>query len=1346
MVTTPAWLEANDQGEYALVAVFDGVDLGYTTTSDLTGINTAYAATDWGNIRSGLMVVGSISQRIDLFEPKLPSDRIQISILDHDAALAETLLGVPSSVDQTYLLTDAPPTATYLAVQSHTGFPASGSVYVGQERMTYTTLETVDGQQRISGLTRGKNSLYAANGQTTFKRYHRVDPLLGDEGGVANAPAVSTTPQTWANRQVGIFLHHKEGSTWSTKANAKHLWTGIISEWGEAGDGRITISLKSVLSLLSGKVLANPWSATLQAGMYVDRHRRHMVVEELEGDDYAGLLFSEADGEDHGWATWQEIRHAVQVVLDAAYTTATVTKQISLVEGYVDDQPKLRFFVNDGSEGFLPAYFGVRLDRKISFMLGFTHPGIESFKMAGVTFVDAFPVHHFRLNNNESIAPFAPVEYLVSPDMLEEGDRVFVENETGTFLTQAAPTSAGDSEGIVKFGSTLYGVTRGVSGSNTFLTVKKSWKKPAPDDTDRSVRLGASGATPVAKQVWLDGGAAGKLLLGLGCSTGSSGYNHTSWDVHGLGIGLGLPFSLFDEDSFLDMDEDYSLVIDEPTSYREILERMCANLGRYPILRNGQLYLTPPGFAADAHVAEELTEDTKASPDDRMSIRYSETGIINSISIEDKGADDIFHMPGRVDHRRGEPLDQTITVLHAGSVSDHGMQRGPTFDGTGLVSIKEWRQYVVGPALSYFSRPCGIIRRTINARLAHLLPGDLVKFTENSLIDPRTGTRGVSGLAAFVTSTSFDFQSGTGDIEAAFIPAHPASKFARFAPSAKIARGLNEYCIDFERGSTQYLKITDAAQTGLEPSTTFTVEAWINLETVTDSTYYNVIAGKWAATAERSFRFYYYGTPSVANAVLALGLKTTDNDEAEVTMSWATDAGITVTAGTWYHVAVTCSLTAEEVKFYVNGNLEKTSALPGGWAAKTLKNNTTDFTVGREMANSFYFDGKMDDLRFWSVVRSAGDIDAYKSALLTGSESDLELYLKFENNAQDTSTNANHTTAMGTPTYSTDVPFEGIGYDGNITLTCEEREFARAADDVDVAGFAAGDEVTITELSPALGTTPLSWTRTILTVNTGSNTMTLDADLNSGDTFDYDKDYIVEYANISSVQTAQRAKCWLADDATGSTGYAAKDANLYGTYDRQGIAGNIAIDYDGPFIRPHAAMLEAGSPLSVHKVQHLLRDLNVILQHRSANTVLCMPSAKSGSITRSFNDAGETLLVGPLWIPLIGSSPISSTGRSIRGKVRFARATGAGTVYLRLYSASGIIWGTDEYELQMPRTYRVEELSTTSTDPEFQDLEISPILHESTKMGLGTWLWVTGECDASTTGILSSITLAEGRL
>jgi len=224
--------------------------------------------------------------------------------------------------------------------------------------------------------------------------------------------------------------------------------------------------------------------------------------------------------------------------------------------------------------------------------------------------------------------------------------------------------------------------------------------------------------------------------------------------------------------------------------------------------------------------------------------------------------------------------------------------------------------------------------------------------------------------------------------------------------------------LDLELGSSQQLEITDAAQTGLDITGDLTIECWIKPESTTAE---HTFVGKWEdGTGDyRCYLFrYVHGVTQLQFAVSSDG--TTGNTTSGV-VTYA------ISAGTWYHVAAVYDASAGEVDFYVNGAHQ-------GSTATGMKTSIADTgaVVGIGCKNAtgtptHFYDGLIDEVRIWAEERSAANILANYKKELTGSETNLKAYWKLNGNYLDQTANNNDLTAINTPVFSTDVPFNDMG-------------------------------------------------------------------------------------------------------------------------------------------------------------------------------------------------------------------------------------------------------------------------------------------------------------------------------
>jgi len=92
----------------------------------------------------------------------------------------------------------------------------------------------------------------------------------------------------------------------------------------------------------------------------------------------------------------------------------------------------------------------------------------------------------------------------------------------------------------------------------------------------------------------------------------------------------------------------------------------------------------------------------------------------------------------------------------------------------------------------------------------------------------------------------------------------------------------------------------------------------------------------------------------------------------------------------WHQVAVVRDGT--NLKIYIDGILD----ISNGWSPQNFS-NTANLTLGNGPCNSIDFSGQMDEVRIWTLARTAAEINTFKNSSLTGQESGLQIYYDFNN-------------------------------------------------------------------------------------------------------------------------------------------------------------------------------------------------------------------------------------------------------------------------------------------------------------------------------------------------------------
>ncbi len=186
-------------------------------------------------------------------------------------------------------------------------------------------------------------------------------------------------------------------------------------------------------------------------------------------------------------------------------------------------------------------------------------------------------------------------------------------------------------------------------------------------------------------------------------------------------------------------------------------------------------------------------------------------------------------------------------------------------------------------------------------------------------------------------------------------------------------------CLAFDGDST---RVTCPATSELNLIGDLTLEAWIS--PTGWGTYPFGAWGQGGIVHKEQFAFYLIGEHFVQNNH-SVCLKMLHAD-ARTSFSCAPVDAIALDE--WQHVAVAYDATTSTTRMWIDGS-EVTvthSSTPSGAIAD---NTTNDLHIGNSFDHQWSFEGKIDEVRMWSVARSGGDITDGMLSNLTGGEPGL---------------------------------------------------------------------------------------------------------------------------------------------------------------------------------------------------------------------------------------------------------------------------------------------------------------------------------------------------------------------
>ena len=212
-------------------------------------------------------------------------------------------------------------------------------------------------------------------------------------------------------------------------------------------------------------------------------------------------------------------------------------------------------------------------------------------------------------------------------------------------------------------------------------------------------------------------------------------------------------------------------------------------------------------------------------------------------------------------------------------------------------------------------------------------------------------------------------------------------------PAAPTVHYTNK-ALDFD-GTNDFVEVS--SYTGVTGTNSRTVELWVKTSNTGMLTMWgaNYPGQKFGIRVNNNSG---YGPPGVIKAEVNSGYKTGSTDLRD---------------GEWHHVAVTFfndgTPNIADSIIYVDGELEIISASVA-WNVNTASSGSV--AIGYDnFGNNEYFNGKMDEVRIWNVVRTQAEIQANMNKSLTGSESGLVANYKMNDGSgtslADNSSNSN---------------------------------------------------------------------------------------------------------------------------------------------------------------------------------------------------------------------------------------------------------------------------------------------------------------------------------------------------
>lgn len=802
-MTTAATLAANKTVGIAFSLCFEGLPYVFCTGTADT-MSTAFSGvTDFedADFYAGLHILGSMGGKVSPWDPTIDPDSLDFTITEQIPSnspitttagiLASTFLKAGhAQTTRTFLETSVDCNDTTFDIQDQSVMTAAtATAYIGNETISYTgkvnnAPPTAD---QLTGVTRGKFALHQTNTPAAFSPAHQINT----DYGTGLKPQITNSPRSeHYGRQVMLRAHSIDPLTgaYDTVANALILWVGRINSYRWNGDGTMTFTCDHVIGMLKdGQIFSNQFRAEVAPGQFVpvgaSRVRfREYTTAAGNNIQYATMLGAGA----------QKTAHEMRALVTLAANTLKVAT--SLAYDFDVYQADIRV-TNAGAVITADARVFVALSWEVWSLLGWDNDGVEFIDDSTGTPYRLLEKEITRYNTTECrlLRDFEAVAYNFT---LDQGAVTTLENARGTWVNQPAlpsliPVLPATTEGFLQIGG--YGVCAVTYDSATQVTSTGDYSNEfASKGIGSDELLGrviirsdvAQQPIPV-KQIWWESGNAAAILLKFLLSTGTTNFNHATYDRLPFGMGLGVPASLLNIPSFQSLaDLQASFLLTGPTKFVDYFESQLAVAGKYCVWQDGKIALRPMALVSpNITPAITFTEGNKASDDvmasQRLQVDYSSDGVINRCVLEyNRLVDGTFR--------------DKLAIEDVVSVTDFGRRKTLSVKGWSVGNIGEaesWIDNVAASVLAFFSRPFARARRTFTYQEIGngIACGDTVLLTDSGMIDPATGLHGVTNMPGCIVGWEYDWTTGVGVAEIILLPEYDATRLAAWAPTARIA-------------------------------------------------------------------------------------------------------------------------------------------------------------------------------------------------------------------------------------------------------------------------------------------------------------------------------------------------------------------------------------------------------------------------------------------------------------------------------------------------------------------------------------------------------------------------------
>lgn len=792
MGTTLSHLQNQDGMQVAFVLLIEGMPYAITTSADTAGCVTALAATSWSTVYSGLTVRGTRAQSIEPWQREFKASELIFTVQPVDGS--SDVFGVDvhktGGGSQTELRASIDCDDTTIPVMDHTNL--SSPVWIGTERITYTGTSgtAAAGTAALTGATRGTFSPFddagagSAGNAGRFGRNHAIPTYDYD---VKYRTRVTTSPRVWIGRRVECRAFRIVGTTWDVYAQSHRVFAGTIKDIQDLseGGGQTQVICEDIFSVVNETTLLHDQfrgrvkeGSLLRTGMEFQAEEKLVTTASPpvnHANDANDLNVAASDSFPNqiaeGYYTASDlIARLNDWLADERNSDGTIDHFWSFALVGSAEDPRVRWRVEANSTAYVSQVYKFRAPRDVLAFLGFDFEPVDD---------EVFPMGELKLHTSGTSQTISlsgarpPLRTLAFQgyDNTQVGLTLELESSAGTWFDNTdwlpPPLDAGldgTGWGLLQIGNSVV-VGKYVSDTE-FESVfwSPSLKTELGDagipDTP-GVSL-ADGGYLEARQIVILDGSLTDIIARIFASTGTAGYNHTTYDAFPAQLGCAIPWDLLGDDftaslSVLEQDSPTNairIVLEKPTTLAACVLPEMLLRGAFLVWKSGGLRFTQWATPVGAIAIHTLTEANKGSavPDDPQlaPTQITAAHLRNVVKVE-------YNRKAITDGAYRDTYEFKFT----GSISDYGVSKPFTVEARNSYAgntatgdtVQELAASLIGKYVPMWGVPIQMMQRTINTTLLEdVAPGDIAIVTDEFMRDPSTGLRGVTDKPALIVS------------------------------------------------------------------------------------------------------------------------------------------------------------------------------------------------------------------------------------------------------------------------------------------------------------------------------------------------------------------------------------------------------------------------------------------------------------------------------------------------------------------------------------------------------------------------------------------------------------------